>query len=123
MPPKGRCSASCSAIHGEYSTTLASAVTKSALLAALRSESETCDIIPSPDLERVGGKIRVLVVPMLGDLEPRRHPDAFVLADIIEEADQACGAAGPAGETAVQPHRHHLRRGRALGIEHVKRVL
>src|ERR1700752_776916 len=102
MPPNGRCAAICSAIHGEYSTTLASAATKSALLAALRSASEICAITSLPDLERIGSKMRVLVVPMLRDLEPRRHPDALVLADVVEEADQARGAAGPAGETAVQ---------------------
>src|SRR6266702_7651758 len=122
MPPKGRCSASCSAIHGEYSTTLASAATKSALLAALRSESEICDIVASPDLESVVRKMRVLVVPVLRDLQPRRHPDALVLADIIQEADQPCRATGPAGETAVQPHRHHLRRRLPFGIEHVESV-
>src|SRR6266700_547289 len=114
MPPKGRCSASCSAIHGEYSTTLASAATKSALLAALRSESEICDIVPLPDLKCIGGKMRMLVVPMLRDLEPRRHPDALVLVDIVQEADQPRRAAGPAGETAVQADRHHLRRALAF---------
>src|SRR6266700_288079 len=123
MPPKGRCSASCSAIHGEYSTTLASAATKSALLAALRSESEICDIVASPDLERIGRKMRMLVVPVLRDLQPRRHPDTLVLADIIQETDQARGAAGPAGETAVQSHRHHLRRRLPFGIEHVECIL
>src|SRR3954465_7544307 len=123
MPANGRCAAICSAIHGEYSTTLASAATKSALLAAWRSASEICDITPSPDLECIGRKMRMLVVPVLRDLEPRRHPDALVLADIIEEADQPRGAAGPAGKTAMQSHRHHLRRALALGIEHVEGVL
>src|SRR4051812_31234220 len=123
MPANGRFSASCSAIHGEYSTTLARAATKLALSAALRSTSEICDITPSSDLERVCSKMRVLVVPMLRDLEPRRHPDALVLAYVVEEADQPRGAAGPAGETAVQPHRHHLRGGLAFGIEHVEGVL
>src|SRR3954469_3502733 len=120
MPANGRFSASCSAIHGEYSTTLARAATKSAWLAALSSASRICDI-PLPDLEC--SKMRVLVVPMLRDLEPRRHPDALVLAYVVEEADQPRGAAGPAGETAVQPHRHHLRGGLAFGIEHVEGVL
>src|SRR5438445_10687850 len=118
MPGNGRCSASCSAIHGEYSTTLASDATKSALLAALRSASEICDIVPLPDLERIGGKMRMLVVPVLRDLEPRRHPDALVLADVIQEADQARSAAGPAGETAMQADRHHLRRSFTFGIQH-----
>src|SRR3954447_9007518 len=123
MPANGRCPASCSAIQGEYSTTLASAATNSTLSAALRSESEICDIVPLSDLECIGRKMRMLVVPMLRDLQPRRHPDALVFADIVEEADQARGAARPAGETAVQPHRHHLRRGLALGVEHVEGVL
>src|SRR3954468_13559900 len=65
----------------------------------------------------------MLVVPMLGDLQPRRHPDALVLADIVEEADQPRRAAGAAGETTMQADRHHLRRALAFGIEHVESIL
>ena len=64
----------------------------------------------------------MLVVPVLRDLQPRRHPDALMLADVIQEAHQPRGTAGAAGEAAVQPHRHHLRRRLPFRIEHVEGV-
>src|SRR5271165_5059304 len=81
----------------------------------------TCGVLTNP--RRAFGKMREILLPMLGDIEPRRHPDALVLLDIIEEAHQGCGATGAADDPAVQPDRHHLRLCLAFGIQHVKTVL
>jgi hypothetical protein len=36
--------------------------------------------IPSlPDIERVGGEVRKIGVPVLSDLKARRHPDLFMI--------------------------------------------
>src|ERR1700722_5234486 len=123
-PANGLASATFSAIHGEYSKIFASAVTKSALLHALRSESGFFDMArPLSDLARVGGKMREIGVPVLRDLQPRRHPDAVVSPDVVEKAHQGRGAAGTSDDPAMQADRHHLRRGRAFGIEHVETIL
>ena len=75
------------------------------------------------DIVRIGGKMQQVGMPVLGDLQPCRHPDAVVLADVVEEAHQGRSAAGPADQAAMQADRHHLRRRRAFLIEHVKTVL
>jgi hypothetical protein len=60
------------------------------------------------DLERLRGEMFQIGVPVLGDREPGRHPDAFVLLDVVEEAHQRSGAAGTADDAAMQADRHHL---------------
>src|SRR6266702_6086171 len=121
MPAYGRMFAACSAIHGECSKTLARTATKSSLLQPLSSES-IFDIDLS-DVEGVLGEMFQIGVPVIGDLKPRRHPDPLMLHDVIEKAHQRRGAAGTADQPAMKADRHHLRRGLALGIEHVKTVL
>src|SRR5262245_10432078 len=71
---------------------------------------------------RGGGTRAMLTEPMLRDIAPGRDEDALKARNVIEKAREACGAAGPAGETAVQPDRHHLRRALALGIEEIERI-
>ncbi len=43
--------------------------------------------------------------------------------DVVEEAGERRGAAGPADQPAMQPDRHHFRRSFALGVQHVETVL
>ena len=61
--------------------------------------------------------------PVPRDLFPGGHPHLGLRRHIVEEARQGGGAAGSSGKPAVQADRHHLRRPRALGIEHVETVL
>src|SRR5947199_13117 len=49
-------------------------------------------------------------------------PGVAVALNVIEEASERGEAAGPAGEPHVEADRHHLRRGRALRVEHVEGV-
>ena len=49
-------------------------------------------------------------VPVLRDLQPRRHPDPVMACDVIEKAHQRRRPARPADDPAMQAHRHHLRR-------------
>ena len=67
--------------------------------------------------------MRQIGVPVLRDLQPRRHPDALVLADVVEKAHQRSRAAWTADDPAMQTNGHHLGRGLAFGVEHVKTVL
>src|ERR1700730_11468986 len=75
------------------------------------------------DIERVGGEMGKIFVPVLSDLQPRRHPDALMLHDIVEKPHQRGRAPGTSGDAAVQAHRHHLGRGLAFGVQHVETVL
>src|SRR5258708_35830899 len=75
------------------------------------------------DIERVGGKVRQISVPVLRDLQPRRYPDLFMGHDVVEKPHQRRSTARPADDAAMQAHRHHLWRGFALRIQHVKTVL
>src|SRR5262245_7815938 len=75
------------------------------------------------DIEGAGGEKLHVGVPVLRDIEPRRHPDALVPYDVVEEAHQGRRAAGPSDQAAVQADRHHLRRRCPFSIKHVKTVL
>src|SRR4051794_40742186 len=79
--------------------------------------------IGSSNIESVVGEMAEIGLPVLRDLQPRRHPDALVLSDVVEKALQGRGTAGPADHPAMQADRHHFRRGLALGVEDVKTVL
>src|SRR5579885_2847253 len=71
----------------------------------------------------LSGGVGICGAPMARDVDPPADPEPRVLQRIVEEAGQRRGAPGPADEPAVQAHRHHARRARALGIEHVEAVL
>ena len=58
---------------------------------------------PHPISNASAARCAMLVVPMLGDLQPRGHPDALVLADVIEEADQPRRAAGRPARRQCRP--------------------
>src|SRR3954470_5334429 len=79
--------------------------------------------IGSSNVEGAVGEMRQIGVPMLRDLQPRRHPNPLMLSDVIEKPHQRGGAAGTADDPAMQPHRHHLRRGLALAIKGIKAIL
>src|SRR2546430_10827969 len=40
------------------------------------------------DIERVGGEMRKIGVPMLRDLKTRRHPDLFMAHDVVERSEE-----------------------------------
>src|SRR5690242_2120505 len=61
--------------------------------------------------------------PMARDIEPAADPDLVALDEVVEEFGQSVRAAGPAGDPAMKPDRHHPRRGLALVIELVEAVL
>ena len=44
--------------------------------------------------------------PMIGDFSAGADPDTLTLAYMIEEADQARSAAGPADQPIMQAHAH-----------------
>src|SRR5580704_16227770 len=72
-----------------------------------------------PDLSdawRIDGKMREMGVPVLGDLQPRRHPDALMFGNVIEKPHQGGRASGTANHAAMQAYRHHLRRSLAFGV-------
>src|SRR5882672_959071 len=75
------------------------------------------------DVERVGSEMRKIGVPMLRDLQPRRHPYLLVTRDVIKEPHQRRRAAWTANHAAMQADRHHLGRRLAFGIEYVEAVL
>src|SRR5215218_5466340 len=65
----------------------------------------------------------VVLLPVAGDVNAPRHPDALARGDVVEKARQSRGPAWPPDQPAMQPDGHHLGRGLALGVEHVERVL
>src|SRR6266404_3266564 len=71
---------------------------------------------------RSAGPVRMPGDPVTSDIDAPADPDAVVPGDVIEEASQRRGAAGPAHQTHVQPHRHHPRVLGALGVQHDERV-
>src|SRR5258705_833463 len=75
------------------------------------------------DIERVGGEIRKVSVPMVRDLQPRRHPGSLMIHDVVEKPHQRGRAARTADNATMQAHRHHLGRRLAFGVQHVKTVL
>ena len=122
-PANGRSAAACSAIHGEYSKTFASAATKSSLLQMLRSES-LCNIAFAPIRYRMRCRRdapdwRASAARSVAG----RHPDPLVLSDVVEKPYQRRSAAGTADDPAMQADRHHLRRGFAFPVKDVKAVL
>ncbi len=64
----------------------------------------------------------MVFVPVARDIEAPADPDVVARAHVVEEARQRRDAPRPADQAAVQPHRHHARRGRALGVERVEGV-
>src|SRR5258708_2065853 len=62
----------------------------------------------------------MLAVPMAGDIDPPRNPNAIALLEIIKKTGKH---RRPANQPAMEPHRHHLGGPLALGIEHVERIL
>ena len=52
---------------------------------------------------------QVMRASVPGDLCPRRGPDAIVLSDVIQKAEQPHDASRPAREAAMQADTHHPR--------------
>src|SRR5258708_38463671 len=75
------------------------------------------------DIESVGGEMRKIGVPVVGDLKARRYPDALMIHDVIEKPHQRSRAPRPPEHPAMQAYRHHLRRCFAFGIQNVETVL
>src|SRR5437867_12190581 len=71
---------------------------------------------------RVSG-MRMMFEPVARNVDAPRDPHLVLLRSIPDEPLQRGEAAGPAGEPAVQPDRHHARRALAFLVQHVQRVL
>ena len=63
-----------------------------------------------------------MLPPVPGDVDAPAAPHLLVRQHVVQEPLHGGEAAGPAGETAVQAHRHHARRARTLGVQHVERI-
>ena len=61
-------------------------------------------------------------MPVARDVDAPAHPHPVVVADVVDEAGEGCGPARPAGQPAVQPHRHHPGRLRPFLVEDVEAV-
>src|SRR5260370_21107962 len=60
-----------------------------ALRLCMRSDRRVfCELASLPDIERVGGEVRKIGVPVLRDLKACRHPDLFMTHDVIEKPHQ-----------------------------------
>src|SRR5260370_22060956 len=123
-PANGRMDAACSAIHGEYSKTFESAATKSSLLHTFKSESVFCDMLAAlPDISGICGEMRQIGMPVLRDLQPRRHPDPYMAHDVVEKPPQRRRAARTSDHATVQADRHHPGRRLPFAIEHIQPLL
>lgn len=61
--------------------------------------------------------------PMAGNVGASAHPHRVTRGDVVKKAREARGPARMADDPGVEAYRHHLRRGRAFGIEHVEGIL
>src|SRR5688572_29612284 len=61
----------------------------------------------------MGSAMRMLLQPVLGDIDAAREPH-LLAAHVFQEALERSEPPGPAHEPAVQAHRHHARGSRAL---------
>src|SRR3990172_12792110 len=66
---------------------------------------------------------RVRRVPMSGDVRARRNPDVVARADVLEEAREAGGAAGPSHDPAMEADREHAASVGPQLLERVDQVL
>ena len=94
--------------------------------AALRVSSAMCASMPTTSLHAMigsGGDRRRCSRCQCRAISSRgRDPDPVDACDVVEKTRERGGAAGPAGQPAVQADRHHLRRALAFGVEHVEAV-
>ena len=63
---------------------------------------------------------RVMLNPMLRDLQPAAHPHLLVAEHVVDEARQGVRPPRSAAEAAMQADRHHLRLAFPLEIETVE---